>query len=80
LNPWSTDGERRVFDPNAPLERELQSVGITVMLCAKAMKEQGWTKKDVLPWVRVIPGALPRVIDLQQHGYADLRFWRGGGF
>ena len=61
-------------NPNAPLVRELQSLGVSVELCAKAMEERGWTKEDVLPGVRVIPGAIPRVIDLQQQGYAYLRF------
>ncbi len=61
-------------NPNAPLVRELQSLGVSVELCAKAMEEQGWTKEDVLPGVHVIPGATPRLIDLQQQGYAYLRF------
>jgi accessory colonization factor AcfC len=62
------------LNPNAPLVRELQSLGVSVELCAKVMEEKGWTKEDVLDGVRVVPGALPRVIDLQQQGYAYVRF------
>jgi intracellular sulfur oxidation DsrE/DsrF family protein len=38
------------------------------------MKAHGWTLNDLLPEVKIVPGALPRIIDLQLQGYAYLRF------
>lgn len=43
-------------------------------LCKSTMQSHGWTGKDVLPGVRIVVGAYPRIIDLQLRGYAYIRF------
>lgn len=71
---YAREPKGSLYNPNITLVRELQSLGVSVELCARTMEEHGWTKEDVLPGVRVIPSAFPRLIDLQQQGYASLRF------
>jgi len=36
------------------------------------MKQYGWKAEDILPNVKIVVGAYPRIIDLQ--GYAYIRF------
>jgi hypothetical protein len=38
------------------------------------LKGKGWTGEDVLPGVKIVVGAYPRIIDLQLRGYAYIRF------
>ena len=61
-------------NPNKSLIRELHDLGVSVELCAKTMAERGWKKEDVLPDVKVVVGACPRIVDLQLQGYAYWRF------
>ena len=61
-------------NPNKAIIRELQAVGVTVELCGETMKEHGWTKEQVLPGVKIVPNAYPRIIDLELQGYAYMRF------
>lgn len=64
----------RLENPNKPLIQELVEAGVSLELCAKALKEQGWTDQDVLPGVKIVPCAYPRIVDLELQGYAYLRF------
>ena len=59
---------------NKALVQALLESGVCVELCGRTMHEQGWTADDVLPGVKVIPDAYPRIVDLQLQGYAYLRF------
>jgi accessory colonization factor AcfC len=61
-------------NPNKALIRELDKLGVSVELCAQAMRGHGWQKDDVLPEVKIIVGASPRIIDLQLQGYVYWRF------
>lgn len=69
-NHKKTDGA----NPNTTIIRELRELGIDLELCGRTMKEHGWTKEDILPGVRIVPNAYPRIIDLELQGYAYIRF------
>jgi accessory colonization factor AcfC len=61
-------------NPNTAIIRELVELGVRVELCARTMQDNGWTKDDILPGVKIVPDAYPRIADLQLQGYAYLRF------
>ena len=56
-------------NPNKAILRELIESGVSIEMCGLTMKEHGWTKKDLLPGVKVVPAFYPRVIDLEHQGY-----------
>jgi len=56
-------------NPNKAILRELMESGVSVEMCGLTMKEHGWTKKDLVPGVKVVPAFYPRVIDLEHQGY-----------
>lgn len=62
------------YNPNASIVDELRRLGVSVEICAKTMQQRGWQKEDLLPGVVIVPGAHPRIIDLQLQGYAYIRF------
>ncbi len=61
-------------NPNKTIIRELTAMGVSIELCAQTMKSQGWKAEDVLPDVKIVIGAYPRIIDLQLQGYAYIKF------
>lgn len=61
-------------NPNAHRVRELSDRGIRIEMCSSTMRHHGWTERDLLPGVHVVPNAYPRVIDLQMDGYAHILF------
>ncbi|MEK8089368.1 DsrE family protein [Thermithiobacillus plumbiphilus] len=62
------------YNPNDKVINELLAHGVSVELCGVTMKSMGWTEKDVLPGVKIVHDAYTRLIDLQQRGYAYIRF------
>ena len=62
------------FNPNEQVVRELQEHGVSVEICHVTMKARGWTGADLLPGVIMVHDAYTRLIDLQQRGYAYIRF------
>lgn len=60
--------------PNKQIVRELLDGGVSLELCKSTMQSHGWTGEDVLPGVKIVVGAYPRIIDLQLRGYAYIRF------
>ncbi len=61
-------------NPNKQVIEELAKSGVSIELCAQTMKNHGWTAGDILPEVKIVVGAYPRIIDLQMQGYAYIRF------
>jgi intracellular sulfur oxidation DsrE/DsrF family protein len=61
-------------NPNRQLVAQLVENGIELELCKSTMQSHGWRREDVLPGVRIVVAAYPRIIDLQQRGYAYIRF------
>lgn len=62
------------YNPNDKVIGELLAHGVSVELCGVTMKAQGWRPEDVLPGVVIVHDAYTRLIDLQQRGYAYIRF------
>lgn len=61
-------------NPNKQIVKDLLDAGVELELCKSTMQGHGWTGKDVLPGVKIVVGAYPRIIDLQLRGYAYIRF------
>jgi intracellular sulfur oxidation DsrE/DsrF family protein len=59
---------------NAKVVQELIDHGVSVELCHVTMKGHGWAAEDVLPGVKIVFDAYTRMIDLQQSGYAYIKF------
>jgi uncharacterized protein len=71
--------QRHAGDPfavnlNHQVIEELIQLGAGIEACNATMRARGWTAKDLLPGVRVVHDAYTRMIDLQQRGYAYIRF------
>jgi len=62
------------YNPNEKVVRELLEHGVSVEICHSTMKGKGWTGEDLLPGVTIVHDAYTRLIDLQQHKYAYIRF------
>ncbi|MBN2560604.1 MAG: substrate-binding domain-containing protein [Phycisphaerae bacterium] len=61
-------------NPNKSIIQELTKSGVSIELCGQTLRRNGWNRGDVLPEVKVVVGAYPRIIDLELQGYAYLRF------
>jgi intracellular sulfur oxidation DsrE/DsrF family protein len=64
----------QVGNPNKNIIEALVKRGVSIELCAQTMKSRGWSDEDILPEVKIVVGAYPRIIDLQLRGYAYIRF------
>lgn len=62
------------FNPNEKIVRELLEHGVSVEICNASMKAKHWTQKNLLPGVTIVHDAYTRLIDLQHHNYAYIRF------
>lgn len=71
---YSRFKDTKAGNPNRDVIEELVKRGVSVELCAETMKSQGWSVEDILPNVKIVVGAYPRIIDLQMQGYAYIRF------
>jgi len=60
-------------NPNKRIVRKLLEAGVRLELCKSTMRQHGWTGEDVLPGVKIVVGAYPRIIDLQLRDYAYIR-------
>lgn len=61
-------------NPNKAIVQELAALGVSLELCAESMKTHGWNAEDVLPGIKIVPNAYPRIVDLELQGYAYIRF------
>lgn len=62
------------FNPNEQVVEELIQHGVSVEACDVTLKGKGWTGDDLLPGVIRVHDGYTRLIDLQQNGYAYIRF------
>lgn len=62
------------FNPNEQVVRELLAHGVSIEVCNVTLRGKGWTGDDLLPGVIRVYDAYTRLIDLQQQGYAYIRF------
>lgn len=73
------DEARRRLDvatanPNGELLAELVRRGVQVELCENTMQQKGVKPAELMPGVKLVVGAFPRLIDLQLQGYAYIKF------
>lgn len=61
-------------NPNAELLAKLVNKGVHIEICGDTMRQKDVKPADLLPGVDIVPGAFPRLIDLQQAGYAYIKF------
>jgi len=61
-------------NPNEHVIEGLLEHGVSVEACNVTMKSKGWTAADLLSGIRVVHDGYTRLIDLQQRGYAYIRF------
>ncbi len=74
LNDAAYNRARRVSTGN-PLKgpmADLIKKGIQLEECAVTMRGNGWSNKDLLPGVKVNTGAVIRLVELQQQGFAEI--------
>ncbi len=62
------------YNPNSQVVEELIDLGVSVELCNATRKGRGWQTEDMLPGVKRVHDGYTRLIDLQQKGYAYIRF------
>jgi intracellular sulfur oxidation DsrE/DsrF family protein len=72
--PYQTLTKKDQKNPNQTLVQQLIDLGVSVEVCGRSMAEHGWTAEDILPGVKIVADAYPRIADLQLQGYAYLRF------
>lgn len=61
-------------NPNAAILDELVAMGVHIEICSDTMRQKNVQPTDLLPGVDIVPGALPRLIDLQAAGYSYIKF------
>jgi len=61
-------------NPNQRIVADLLERGVSVELCAQTMRSHDWRPEDILEGVDIVIAAYVRIIDLQESGYAYIRF------
>lgn len=62
------------FNPHDRVLSELLAHGVSVEVCNLTLRGKGWASSDLMPGVKVVYDAYTRMIELQQQGYAYIRF------
>lgn len=61
-------------NPNADILAELIRRGVQIELCENTMQQKGVKPTELMPGVKLVVGAFPRLIDLQLQGFAYIKF------
>lgn len=61
-------------NPNKAIVAELVELGVHLEICGDTMRQKDVKPEDLLPGVNIVPGAFPRLVDLQAAGYAYIKF------
>ncbi len=61
-------------NPNGEILAELVKRGVQIELCENTMQQKGVTPGELMPGVKLVVGAFPRLVDLQLQGYAYIKF------
>lgn len=61
-------------NPNGEILAELIKRGVQVELCENTMQQKGVKPSELMPGVKLVVGAFPRLIDLQLQGFAYIKF------
>jgi intracellular sulfur oxidation DsrE/DsrF family protein len=75
LNDAAYNSARKVStgNPFKQLVSRLMEKGVQIEECVVTMKGNGWANKDLLPGVKVNSGAVIRLVQLHQEGYAEIQ-------
>ena len=61
-------------NPNSEILAALNKRGVQIELCENTMQQKGVAATELMPGVKLVIGAFPRLIDLQLQGYAYIKF------
>ncbi|WP_395753633.1 DsrE family protein [Prosthecobacter sp.] len=61
-------------NPNADILAELIRRGVQIELCENTMQQKGVKPAELMPGVKLVVGAFPRLVDLQLQGFAYIKF------
>lgn len=61
-------------NPNGEILAELIKRGAQIELCENTMQQKGVKPTELMPGVKLVVGAFPRLIDLQLQGFAYIKF------
>ena len=61
-------------NPNSDILGELVRRGVQIELCEDTMRQKGVRATELMPGVKLVVGAFPRLIDLQLQGFAYIKF------
>ncbi|WP_395738725.1 DsrE family protein [Prosthecobacter sp.] len=61
-------------NPNADILAELIRCGVQIELCENTMQQKGVKPAELMPGVKLVVGAFPRLVDLQLQGFAYIKF------
>ncbi|MEN3942369.1 DsrE family protein [Prosthecobacter sp. SYSU 5D2] len=61
-------------NPNGEILAELTGRGVQIELCENTMQQKGVKATELMPGVKLVVGAFPRLVDLQLMGYAYIKF------
>lgn len=61
-------------NPNRAIIAELLKRGVHIELCGSTMEQHDVISKDLIEGVSIVPGAYPRLIELQMLGYSYIKF------
>lgn len=61
-------------NPNGEILAELIKRGVQIELCENTMQQKGVKPTELMPSVKLVVGAFPRLIDLQLQGFAYIKF------
>lgn len=61
-------------NPNGEILAELTGRGVQIELCENTMQQKGVKATELMPGVKLVVGAFPRLVDLQLLGHAYIKF------
>lgn len=61
-------------NPNGEILAELVKRGVQVELCENTMQQKSVKPSELMPGIKLVVGAFPRLIDLQLQGFAYIKF------
>lgn len=67
-------GAEQATNPNGEILDELTRRGVQIELCENTMQQKGVKPTELMPGVKLVVGAFPRLVDLQLQGYAYIKF------
>ncbi|MCG3136546.1 MAG: hypothetical protein HJJLKODD_00380 [Phycisphaerae bacterium] len=72
--PYAAYTKNAEANPHQEQILQLMQRGVNFEICAKSLNHFGWNETDILPGVKIVTCADPRIVDLELQGYAYLSF------